>query len=348
MATKKTETKKPATTKKTTTPAKKPAAKKPTGSAADALLEGDNANGVTTTSTKTKAAPKKVTKLTAAAQKKILAVQPLPADAIADTVQAVESVSQDVALPLVSEMLENRDFNQFRMGGLLSVIEANGFWREQGYDKFADFIEGYYGLKYRKANYLMNIYNYLVDSGVEWDNVKDVGWTKLKEFAKFLTVDNVDEWVERAEAMTVIALQEYIKTLDDEGNEKPAKKTKADNNPTDVKEVSTMTFKLHVDQKALVREALDQTKEKIDTEHDNVALEHISNELLSGSLGKKPKPVKQKSLAELIKAEYDKDPDAAISTVLEIVAELYPEYDIHVAAAEPSEESDDTEETEEE
>ena len=307
--------------------------------AADKLLAEDGAT--TTTTTKKKAAPAKkeatTPKLTAAQQKKILAITAQPKNAIADTVAAIENVDAKTALPLVQELLDSRDFDAFRLGGLLSVIQANGFWREQGYEKFEEFTAGYFGIKYRKASYLMDIYNNLIESGVEWDDVKAVGWTKLKEIAKFLTVDNVAEWVERCNNMNTVTLIDYIKTLDENGEPKQ-KSEKKDVDPTENKEVSSLTFKLHTEQKELVLEAVEKAKKDADTEHNNVAMEYIATQYLTGALGKKQKAVKQKTLDELMQAEYDADPETALETLLNKVAEMYPEFDIHVAPSEEAEE----------
>ncbi|QWS69833.1 hypothetical protein [Vibrio phage vB_VpS_PG28] len=304
-----------------------------TGSAAEKLLDGEGSTGtkvgVKTATKKTTSTPKKAP--TAAQQKKILAVAPLPTDAIGDTVVAIENLKASEALPLVTEMMESNDFNEFKMGGVLSVIDANGYWRDQGYEKFADFIEGHYGIKYRKAMYLIGIYNSLVESGVEWEQVSSLGWTKLKEICGFLTPDNVDKWVELASSMSTIALIAYIKTCDEDGEPKEGGE-KLDKNPAANPDVSHMTFKVHTEQRDLIREAIDKAKEEAGTEHDNVALEHIATQYLQGTLGKKAaKPAKQKTLAEQIVALHAKDPDVAIETILNQVADLYPEYDITVA-----------------
>ncbi|QHJ74573.1 hypothetical protein VH22019_00009 [Vibrio phage VH2_2019] len=319
----------------------------PTGSAAEKLLDGEgtaNAKvGVKTTTKKAATTPKKAP--TAAQQKKILAVAPLPTDAIGDTVVAIENLKASEAIPLVTEMMESNDFNEFKMGGVLSVIDANGYWRDQGYEKFGDFIEGHYGIKYRKAMYLIGIYNSLVESGVEWEQVSSLGWTKLKEICGFLTPDNVDKWVELASSMSTISLIAYIKTCDENGEPKEVSGG-SDKNPAANPEVSHMTFKVHTEQREIIRDALDKAKDETGTEHDNVALEHMATQYLQGTLGKKgAKPAKQKTLAEQIADLHSKDADSAIETILNQVAALYPEYDITVAPAGEDEEVE--EETEE-
>lgn len=310
-------------------------APKKTPTPSEELMAGEGSVAAKTT-TKSKAAPAK--KPTAAQQKQILKVAPLPTDAINDTATAIENLKAKDALPLVSEMLNSNDFNEFKIGGVLSVIDANGYWREQGYDKFKDFIEGFYGINYRKAMYLINIYNSLLESGVEWDQVSSVGWTKLKEICGLLNTDNVDKWVELANSMSCVALQAYIKTCDENGEPKGGEGA-GDHNPADTPDVSTMTFKVHNEQKTTVREALDKVKAEISTEHDNVALEHLANEYLQGTLGKKAtgKPTKQKTLKQQVEDLHKKDPEAALESILGQVADLYPMYDFEVTPAEEAE-----------
>ncbi len=197
-------------------------------------------------------------------------------DLIVMTAHEIENLTKEKAYNKAVELNESVDFTYFQLGGVLSVIQSNAWFVEEGYESFKDFVEGTLGMKYRKAMYLVGIYNNLVESGVAWDKVKAIGWTKLKEIAHLLTDENVDEWVERANVMTTLQLQEYVKELEKgdmvEGGEVELDKTK----------VSTMTFKVHADQKEIIREALDKGKHEQGTEFDTVALESICMSYLNG------------------------------------------------------------------
>ncbi|AUR96020.1 hypothetical protein NVP1215B_102 [Vibrio phage 1.215.B._10N.222.54.F7] len=321
----------------TKAPKKTPAKK---GNAADALEGVDASNGATTTETETKTASKAPVKLTAAARKKILAVPDLPKDAIAETCQAIESLKSNEALPLAQQLIDSNDYNEFKLGGILAVIDANAYWKESGAENFKSFIETEFNLQYRKAMYLMSIYNCLVESGVEWEQVKDLGWTKLKEICGKLTLENVETWVELARKSTTVQLIAEIKNRDGDGN---LKEPKPDRDETDTPEVSTRTFQVHTEQKTTINDAVAKARDEVGTEHDNTAITHICEQYLQGKLGKKATGAKAKPWKDQIKELHDKDEDTALETVIEFVAELYPELDFTVAPAEESEE----EETEE-
>ncbi len=238
-------------------------------------------------------------------------------DLIADTSHEIETMTKDNALEEVRNLINAAEFNFFKIGGILSVIQANGWWQESVEDNFKTFVENVYGIAYRKAIYWIAIYNALVESGVAWDSVKDVGWTKLKEIAQYLTTENVAEWVSRAKKMTTIQLQEYIKSMN--SSDSPA----GDGPETEASKTSSMTFKVHEDQKMTIRDAIDKSKADNNTEYDAVALEFICMQYLEGTLGAK-KSAKKQSLPELLG-------DHTPEQILEVFSELYPDIDIEVA-----------------
>ena len=119
------------------------------------------------------------------------------ADAIIDTVHMIEKLNQAKAKALLSDLRENNDFASFRIGGVLSKYNKEQ-WYKPDYETFRAFVEGEHGMNYRKAMYFIEIYESLAESGVPWEKVKDLGWTKVKELASILTLENVDQWVETA------------------------------------------------------------------------------------------------------------------------------------------------------
>lgn len=254
-------------------------------------------------------------------------------DLIIKTTQEMETLTKAKALTLAKKMVEETNFNAFKLGGVLSAIQANDYWQGEKdndgneYDSFKSFMLGEYGLNYRKGMYLLGIYNSLVEAGIPWAKVKDVGWTKLKELAQVFVPgmddDTVDEWVERAKSMSTINLIEYIKNIDSEGGgEDPGKKEGGD----DSGKLTTITFKVHEDQKDTITQALDKAMKDNKTDASSVALDYICMEYLEGASGKK-KPAKQKTLAELLK-------EAGAEKAFEAIGEIYQEYDITVVPAE--------------
>jgi len=234
-------------------------------------------------------------------------------DLIVQTVTEIEQIDKALAFSLVEQLSENVEYTYFRLGGVLSVIQRNVWYHDEGYETFKDFVESKFGLHYRKAMYLVAIYNGLAESGVPWDKVKGIGWTKLKELANILTTENVDKYVEAAESMTTIQLIEFIKN-----ETKPEKK--GEDAVESTPDLTSMSFKIHSDQKETIRAALDQGKSDTGSEYDAVALEHICIAYISGG-GKKVVPTK--SLTQIVK-------DEGIQKVMNAIEQVFPQYNITV------------------
>jgi len=200
-------------------------------------------------------------------------------DLLLNTANEIENLTKAKALAMAKALIEEEGVTDFKLGGVLSVIQANSYWQSDDHTSFKDFVTDIYGMPYRKSMYLIQIYNDLIECGVEWSKVKNIGWTKLKEISKVLDSDNVDEWVQRAQDMTVVQLQEYIKQLNavDGSSDSAEQKATA---------TTTMTFKVHDDQKEVIQQAIDSAKEKVATEFPAVALESICMAYIEGGLGK--------------------------------------------------------------
>lgn len=236
-------------------------------------------------------------------------------DLLIQIVQEVSALSAEEALSAVPNLMNNADENYFRLGGVLSLIQTNKFFESEGFETFKLFVEQKLGIPYRKAMYWIQIYDSLVESGVSWNKVKDVGWTKLKDLASILTVDNVDEWVKRAESMTTLQLQEAIAKAK-AGILPSSGLTPEDDKPS---EVTTFTVKVHALQKVTIREALDKAKTESGTEFDGVALENVCLYYLSGGA------LKPASLADFLKKHTPEDALLAFETVypdLEVTAKI--------------------------
>ena len=190
-------------------------------------------------------------------------------DVIADIVHEIESLKEQDARALLHQLREQNEFNAFKIGGVLAVIHAHGWY--QPYDSFKDYLLQEHGIRLRTAEYWIRIYTALAESGVAWDKVKGIGWTKLKEIAHILTPDNVDEWVEIAKAQTTLQLIETVAAATGHGPKQLTDQTST---------VTTKTFKVHADQKEVIESALQKAKKMSKTEVDTVALEFICLDFL--------------------------------------------------------------------
>lgn len=257
------------------------------------------------------AAPAKTTAKPPTSKKaaKALSGEVIVPDSLSVMVQEVENLKEDDAKKLVDTLAETAEFTFFKLGGVLSVIQANGWFKP--YPSFRDFVEKEHGINYRRAVYWVGIYNNLSNSKVPWEKVKHLGWTKLKEIAGILTPDNVDEWVKLAEANTTLQLQEIV--MAHLKNKDQAQLSDSSKNAT---VVTTKTFKVHEDQKATIEAALAKAKEVGGFKDDTPALEHICLDYLgSATTGK--------SLEERLKT-------AGLEAALEALNAAYPDVNINV------------------
>lgn len=201
-------------------------------------------------------------------------------DVLTSVAQEVETLSQKKAFELVNELIDSGGVNDFRLGGVLARVQSQSEteggeeWLD-GHASFKELLDKKFNLQYRKAMYLIEIYTNLVEKQIPWDAVSSVGWTKLKDLSKVLTQKNVDAWVKRAEKLTVMQLQDVIRKSQNKGGDASEKETSA---------VTTMTFKLHPDQKDAIREALDKAKKESHTDVDTVALHNICQAYLGNSI----------------------------------------------------------------
>jgi len=235
------------------------------------------------------------------------------ADLIGDIASEIENITKEAAFEMVPGLIESVDFSYFKLGGVLSVIQDNGWWEGES-DTFKLFIPEKFGLQYRKAMYLINIYDSLVEAEIPWHKVSGLGWTKLKDLADILTNENVDEWVELANELTFLNLKERIKAF------KAGELSTDGTTDPDSSGVSTITFKVHPDQKETIKNAVDKALEDADTEFKGVALEAICLNFLAGGNTGKQKAMSLKGTMEKYSPQQ----------VLEAFEAIWPEINITV------------------
>lgn len=275
---------------------------------------------------------------------------------ITNTANEIENYTEVKAHKALSELLEAQSFDEFKIGGILSRIQLEGWVGE--YENFRTFVTTEHGINYRKAMYLISIYNDLVESGVSWNKVKRLGWTKLKELSSILTTDNVDEIVDAVSGMNVLQVIAYVAEFNSSGDKAKAK------DAGEKDDLKTKTFKLFAPQAESVDMALDKAMKVGGTESSGAALEYICVDFLSGN---KKAPAKKESpkeagdlvplpttgdeLVQFIKAVADKYDDdeveEALSEVLSAVADVFPDAAISVKLGDDAEEAEEEGEDEE-
>lgn len=133
-------------------------------------------------------------------------------DPLTSAAHEIENLSEARAHAMVAEIADARDFDAFRLGGVLARIHREKWFAGAGYADFRSYVEGRHGFRLRKAHYLVSIYGSVIDLGLTWAELKPVGWSKLKELVGVITKDNASEWLATAAAdgMTVLKLHGLV------------------------------------------------------------------------------------------------------------------------------------------
>jgi hypothetical protein len=237
-------------------------------------------------------------------------------DALARTAREIEGLTAERAHALVGELADASDFNAFRLGGVLAKILAEKWYVAEGDADFATYVEKRHGVKRRKAYYLVQIYDSVSGLGLGWDEVKAIGWTKLKELAPVLDAGNAAEWLARAAApgMTVAKLHELVQACREDLS--PDRAAIAD--PT-----TTCTFTFDSGQMQAMTAALATARAEAGTDLDSVALVHMARDYLGPS-------------SSLVERQL-----AAIGLVgaLSLLERCFPEADLKIEANHPLDET---------
>lgn len=136
----------------------------------------------------------------------------LAPDPLTCAAHEIENVGEAEAHRLASEIAEASDFDAFRLGGLLARIHRERWYVGAGYPDFRSYVEARHGFKLRKALYLASIYESVIDLGLTWQELRPVGWSKLKELVGIVDRDNAQAWLATAasDGMTVLKLHALV------------------------------------------------------------------------------------------------------------------------------------------
>lgn len=236
-----------------------------------------------------------------------------PIHATVSEVQAIESETE--ALEYIYNLVDKNDFNFFQMGGALAEMLTHGWMGE--YDDFGAMVEGEFGLKYRKALYLIAIYHAIVTCGATGDEVKEIGWSKLRLIATLLTPDNYKVWFEKVADVNHATVRELVKAKEESGNPPLADAT-AESTPK-----KTLKFVVHEDQLENIQAALKKAKEAGNTEFDGPALDWICIDYLAG--GSIAQPIAEAAQATTqpaeAEAESELEPQDRVAQAIEYLIE---------------------------
>ncbi len=266
--------------------------------------------------------------------------QVLGPDRLHDAAHQIEKLADEAtAVAKVHALIDEQGFNFYQLGGVLQVMREKKWFL--GHQTFGELCEEEFGFSRRKAEYLVSIYNFILDAELTWEQFKTVGWTKLRVIAQRVEPKAALPWIEKAGTTTVKELQ---KTL----NASVAGADSVDGGGGSP--VKTLVFKPHEDQLEGIRTALDKAKKEFQTEYDTVALEHICMTFLSpgasqpkseappvGSAVAAPKPGQDgyvwpsvKAMYQHLLAEHDGDLHQTMKALFDAFGDVFPSVDVTV------------------
>jgi hypothetical protein len=181
----------------------------------------------------------------------------------------------------LDKLMQSEGETAFRKGGLLVKLSEIGDFGEHA--SLRDYILANGIAKdYRTARYWMELYTGLLEIGIPYADVEEIGWTKILILLKVLTKENLDEWKKKALAMNVATLKATVDASEAAGN-KPG--TSQSSGPSEIK---SMVFKFHKDQTETANDAIAKAKKVAGTEVKEVAADLIFTEYLATATNKKP------------------------------------------------------------
>jgi len=148
-------------------------------------------------------------------------------------------------------------------------------YKAWGYDTFAEYVDAELGIGVRKAQRLRYIWFRLevelsdLDAKLK-DRVIALGWSKARELVRMLTLQNAVEWIDKAEKLSFVELEEAVRQHLLWVTEEREKAEKAGDDPAEVEKgtpeqsldpAKSFQCKLYKDQMEMVTAAMKRAAE---------------------------------------------------------------------------------------
>ena len=204
---------------------------------------------------------------------------------ITKSVTAEIAEDGDDAIAAAKRLVETAEKTYYTLGGVLAVIsrknlhegvKVKGEFPYQGQPGFKQFCLDHLGVDYRKAQYLINIYEAFTNAGLTEAKIGSIGWSKARHLVAILEAepDAAEKWIETAKASSTDQVIEAVKTR----LEKIGAKQHGNSRKT---RTVTCKFVVHEDEGKVVQEALAMAKEQGDLKDDSEAFAYIVKEWMT-------------------------------------------------------------------
>lgn len=163
------------------------------------------------------------------------------------------------------------EIGYMKLAKCLYDIYTQNVYQAWDFPSFESYIDAELQFNYRKAMYLVEIYNKALMLNMDMGRLERLGWTKAKELIRVVDQNNAEEWMDIAEKSTAKELNFKVKT---ERDAQEDKSSVIDSAPT----TTTITLKLGMVEHAIIKDALEESSRLINTEDIALALANICQE----------------------------------------------------------------------
>lgn len=191
-----------------------------------------------------------------------------PKDMFADMALRAKNLTAESATEAARNLVLADSTNSFELGAVLLEVRNRALFPE-GMD-FKGWVADELEYKYRKAAYLIEIYSKAQELGLQWEDVKHLGWSKLAKLSSILTAENHKRVLKKVTDMKLIEVEAYVKDMK-AGEASPTKPTG----------LTKWSAQLSDDQHELVEAAMEHAMEAGNVDTHGMALEYVSQHYLS-------------------------------------------------------------------
>lgn len=166
---------------------------------------------------------------------------------------------------------------------ILHVIYNTEKWKDFGFNSFEAYVETELSIGYRSAMYSVNIISKVKEHNIPMLQAMQLGWGRLRALLPHLTAKNAETLLDMASTKSVREIQTELKSDAPTGD-------------SSLPETKKLSFDCTPAEAAVVFDALDEAKKRLDTQSISSALEFLAQEWLMANEGE----TSQTSLQDII------------------------------------------------
>jgi len=181
--------------------------------------------------------------------------------------------------------------NYVELAKLLYEAYHQDHYVKWGYDDFKDYCDAELSTNYRKAMYLIDIWDKIKRLKLSPARVAKIGWTKMKDIASVIDEKNAKEWLDKAGKMSTREVTDAVKTVRKDSSGSP-----------EVPTTTTLKIVMGETEAAVVLEAIEEAKALTESDSTALALEMIASDWMEEKGGLPTKTPIESHVAYLEKA----------------------------------------------